>query len=100
MIAAVQPKLNEPSLNRTQVLLMRQTALIDAGFDAETKLMANGDFRLIISHESIKLGAPFQRSYNTSIAQWKSIGLRSRRSLVQVQLDVPSFWAISSVVRA
>lgn len=47
-------KLDEPSLNRKQILLMRQTDLIDAGFDAEAKLMPNGDFRLIISHECSK----------------------------------------------
>lgn len=50
----VTEPLNEANLNRKQILLMRQTALIDAGFDAEAKLMTNGDFRLVISHEWIK----------------------------------------------
>lgn len=44
-----------PTLNRKQVLLMRQTALIDAGFDATAKLMPNGDFRLVITHECVKM---------------------------------------------
>ena len=50
----INEPLNDPSLNRKQLLLMRQTALIDAGFDAEAKLMANGDFRLVISHEFVR----------------------------------------------
>jgi hypothetical protein len=50
----VTAPLGEANLNRTQILLMRQTALIDAGFDAEAKLMPNGDFRLIITHPRVK----------------------------------------------
>lgn len=47
----VNQPLGNPALNRKQIVLMRQTQLIDAGFDAETKLMANGAFSLLITHE-------------------------------------------------
>lgn len=50
----VSEPLAEANLNRKQILIMRQTALIDAGFDAEAKLMPNGDFRLIVTHERVK----------------------------------------------
>lgn len=41
-------------LNRKQIVLLRQSELIDAGFNAECHLKRNGDFYITVTHDACK----------------------------------------------
>jgi hypothetical protein len=45
---------DDEALTRRQRLFMSQTNFIDAGYQAEVKVLSNGDYRLIISHEAVR----------------------------------------------
>lgn len=47
-------ELDTQTLKRQQVVLMRQSDLIEAGFNVECEYTKHGDFRLIITHDSCK----------------------------------------------
>lgn len=53
-IATLEEKYDHVILSRKQRLLMLQQEFIDAEFDAKVKVLANGAFRLMISHPAAK----------------------------------------------
>lgn len=53
-VRIISEPLNEPTLNKKQIVLMKQSALIEAGFNVECEYMKNGDFKLIVTHDACK----------------------------------------------